>query len=85
MKSILILSFILGLGAACSKQPPTSTGPAPAADPKAISTVPAKAADNAAPVPGPMTTASGSSPTSPTPGISVFNQFDPPMPLPVSR
>jgi hypothetical protein len=32
-----------------------------------------------------MTTASGSSPTTPTPGIAVFNQFDPPMPLPVSR
>jgi hypothetical protein len=83
MKSLLILSFILALGAACSKQPPTSTGPAPAADPKAASTVPA--ADIAAPVPWPMTTASGSPPMTPAPGIAVFNQFDPPMPLPVSR
>jgi hypothetical protein len=85
MKSLLILSFILGLAAACSKQPPTSTGPAPAADPKAASTVPAKTADSAAPVPGLMTTASGSSLITSTPGIAVFNQFDPPMPLPVSR
>ena len=85
MKSLLILSFILAFGVACSKQPPTSTGPAPAADPKAASTVPAKTTDGAAPVPGPMTTASGSSPTTPTPGLAVFNQFDPPMPLPVSR
>jgi hypothetical protein len=84
MKSLLILSLVLVLGSACSKQPPISTGPAPA-DPKASATVPAKTADSAPPTARPITAASGTPATTPTPGIVVFNQFDPPMPLPGSR
>jgi hypothetical protein len=49
MKSLFSLAILLGLAAACSKQPPTSV--VPAADPKAASTVAAKTADGAAPVP----------------------------------
>jgi hypothetical protein len=75
MKALLILSLLLGLGAACSKQPATSAGPAPAADPKAFSTVPAKSAN-----PAPLTPL-----TAATPATEVFNQVDPPMPLPGSR
>jgi hypothetical protein len=52
MKSLFSLAILLGLAAACSKQPPTSAVPGPAADPKAASTVAAKTADSAAPVPG---------------------------------
>jgi hypothetical protein len=78
MKALLILSLLLGLGAACSKTPPTSAGPAPAADPKASSTVPAKSAS-----PAPLTPITAA--TTPAPATDVFNQFDPPMPRPGSR
>jgi hypothetical protein len=83
MKALLILSLLLGLGAACSKTPPTSAGPAPAADPKASSTVPAK---SASPAPlTPITAASDPAATTAAPATAVFNQFDPPVPLPGSR
>jgi hypothetical protein len=81
------MALLLGLAAACSKQPAAPGTPPPATDPKAAATVPARptaaTAPNAneAPV---VIGAPGSSPTM-NPGSAVFNQYDPPMRVPISR
>jgi hypothetical protein len=83
MKRLLMLSLLLAIFA-CSKQPPTSTVPEPAANPSATS--PGHPANNAAPTRGPSTAASGTMPTTPTSGMAIFiEQFDPPAPGPISR
>jgi hypothetical protein len=79
MRSLLAMALLLGVAAACSKQPAATAVPTPAADPKAATT--AKPAATTAPNANqaPITTgASGSSPTANT-GYSVYNQYDPPM------
>ena len=49
MRSLLAVALLLGVAAACSKQPAATAVPAPSADPKAAATIPAKPAATTAP------------------------------------
>ena len=87
MTKLLVMAMLLGFSAACSKQPATTAAPPSATDSKPADSVPAKPAAATAPNANevPITIgAPGSSPTA-NPGYSVFNQFDPPMRVPMSR
>ena len=80
------MAILLGICAACSNQTATSPASPPAAA-KPPSTVPDGSRVTTAPRPStdPATTLGGTTPSSPGSGIMVFNQFDPPVPVQVSR
>ena len=87
MRSLLAVALLLGVAAACSKQPAATAVPAPAADPKAAATIPAKPAATTAPNANDAPVilgAPGSAPNA-NPGYAVFNQYDPPMRVPMSQ
>jgi hypothetical protein len=83
-----VMAIWFGFCAACSNQATTGAGPTPSAVTKPP---PGTAADRSGltapptPTSAPAPTASGSTPTSTTSGILVFNQFDPPVPIQVNR
>ena len=79
------MALLLGVAAACSKQPAATAVPAPAADPKTAAT--AKPAATTAPNANQAPITIGAPESSPTanPGYAVFNQYDPPMRVPMSR
>ena len=85
MKTYSALAILFGLAAACSNQPPppaptayppSTATPKPAASVTATPTAATAPSENAAPATSPNTT---------TPGYTVLNQYDPPLPIPVSR
>jgi len=85
MKSYSALAILLGLAAACSNQPPS---PAPVAYPPSTAAPKPAASVTATPTAATAPNASAppaTSPTTPTPGYTVLNQYDPPLPIPVSR
>jgi hypothetical protein len=84
MKTYSALAVFVFLAAACSNQPPpapTAYPPSTAAPKPAVSV---KATPTAATAPK-ETAAPATSPNTPTPGYTVLNQYDPPLPIPVSR
>ena len=76
------MAIMIGLCAACSNQAVT----APALSTVAKPPVPATPGAATPPRPSsvPTTTASGSTLTPATSGVTVFNQFDPPVPIQVN-
>jgi hypothetical protein len=78
------MAILFGLCAACSNQ--AATGPTPPVVAKPPATVPDSSGVARPPTPSsPATTARESMPPSGTSGIMVLNQFDPPVPIQVSR
>ena len=80
------MAMLIGVCAACSNQ--TTTSPAsPPTTAKPPSTMPDGSKVTTAPKPttDPATTLGGTTPSSTSSGIMVLNQFDPPVPVQVSR
>jgi hypothetical protein len=86
MRTLLSMAILLGVCAACSKQPAATAAP-PANDPKAADSVPAKPTPAAVPNADATPNANTRPVYSPTtgPGYVVLNQYDPPMRIPISR
>ncbi len=87
MRTLLAMAILFGVGAACSKQPAATAPPSPSTDSKPAASVTANPPaatvtnENVAPSPNKMPVWS---PTTNS-GYSVFNQYDPPMRVPISR
>ena len=87
MRTLFAMALLLGVCAACSKQPAATAAPPPATDSKPAASVtgnpPAATVttDNVAPSPDKTPVWS---PTT-NPGYAAFNQYDPSMRVPMSR
>jgi hypothetical protein len=84
MKSA-VLAILIGLCAACSNQAAMAPTPSIVAKPPAAVPTTPGAATPPGPSSVPTTTASGSTLTPATSGVTVLNQYDPPVPIQVNR
>ena len=82
MKSYSTLAILLGVATACSNQPAPAAYPPSTATPKPAVSTTAKPTAATAPNEGaPPATSIQTT----TPGYTVLNQYDPPLPIPISR